>query len=58
MTPETELKRLLPQRDRLAAQLAQVERRIGEAAVNFSKARGFMFPLRPEQIRRELEAGQ
>jgi len=55
MKAETELKRLLPQRERLMAQLAQVDRRIGAAALTFSKSRGYMFPLRPEQIKRELE---
>jgi hypothetical protein len=53
--PDVELKRLLRRREMLAAELAAVDRKITVASESFSRDRGYMFSLRPEQIRRELE---
>lgn len=56
MSAASELKRLLPQHDRLQAQLAQVRRRIDAAEIKFSDELGCKVRLRPEAIRRALEA--
>lgn len=55
MSGPAELKRLLARRESLASELAAVDRKLVAASERFSRARGYMFSLRPEQIKRELE---
>jgi transposase len=45
---------LIRRRDRLVAELAEIEPRIKEEIVGFSKVRGYLVSLRIEQVRSML----
>jgi hypothetical protein len=55
MSADDEMRSLLAVRARAAALVARIDRRMPAAALRFSDARGYRVPLRPEQIKRELE---
>ena len=55
MSPADELRRLLTKRDRVAAELAALDRRIADAGARYCDQNRILVRLRPEQIRRELE---
>lgn len=48
---DKQLARLISRRDRLASELASVEPRVRAAINEFSRGRGYMIPLRIEQVR-------
>jgi hypothetical protein len=48
---EKRLATLIRRRDRLAAELADTEKRVRAAINEFSRERGFLIPLRIEKVR-------
>ena len=55
MNPASELRRDLPALERAEARVRELRQRIAEAGRRYSFERGYRVPLRPEQIKRELE---
>ncbi len=56
MSAAADVRRLLPAVERAEARARQLRQRLTDAAARFSYERGYRVPLRPEQLKRELEA--
>ena len=54
--PDAELLAAMVKRDELRRDLAALDESIAAGVRAYSYARGFRVPLRPEQVRREIES--
>lgn len=55
MSAASQLRRLIPAVERAKARARALEQRAAELGRTYSYERGYRVPLRPEQLKRELE---